>query len=215
MLDLGLLFEYILSLGPFWIWLLFCLIRFDTKEEAIDHLRQSHPGNEQQHCLRVEQPVSKPNEKPFTYKLFYCDFCWKEFTWRANLVRHINIHTHEKIFPCSTCKKTFRFVKSRNYNFLFKSWFSSHTSLRRHEQKHQGINYKCAKCSRNFNDPSNLRRHELSCNGEHQLSEDEIEPKKEEKEEVKPHRCGYCSKVSLKHFRIIANFFTSDHLVAQ
>ena len=88
----------------------YVFFRFDTKEEAIDHLRQSHPGNEQQHCLRVEQPVSKPNEKPFTYKLFYCDFCWKEFTWRANLVRHINIHTHEKIFPCSTCKKTFRYV---------------------------------------------------------------------------------------------------------
>jgi len=93
-----------------------CLLRFDTKEEAIDHLRQSHPGNEQQHCLRVEQPVSKPNEKPFTYKLFYCDFCWKEFTWRANLVRHINIHTHEKIFPCSTCKKTFRYIQNQNSN---------------------------------------------------------------------------------------------------
>ena len=64
------------------------------------------------------------------------------------------------------------------------------------------------KCTRSFNDPSNLRRHEQSCNGEQMLSEDEIEqtqtspqitqaqPKKEEKEEVKPHRCGYCSKVS-------------------
>lgn len=158
-----------------------CLHRFETKEEALTHLRVAHPGSENQHCLRVEQPISKPNEKPFTYKLFYCAFCWKEFTWRANLVRHINIHTHEKSFPCSMCKKT----------------FSSHTSLRRHEQKHQGINYKCARCSRSFNDPSNLRRHEQSCNGEAGLSEDEIVPetiKVEKKEEVKPHRCGYCSK---------------------
>jgi len=169
-----------------------CLHRFETKDDALTHLRVAHPGSENQHCLRVEQPISKPNEKPFTYKLFYCAFCWKEFTWRANLVRHINIHTHEKSFPCSMCKKT----------------FSSHTSLRRHEQKHQGINYKCARCARSFNDPSNLRRHEQSCNGEASLSEDEIAPeiqqqqqqqqqaaiKVEKKEEVKPHRCGYCSK---------------------
>ena len=83
-------------------------LRFDTKEEAMNHLKIAHPGAENQHCLRVEQPISKPNEKPFTYKLFYCAFCWKEFTWRANLVRHINIHTHEKSFPCSMCNKSFR-----------------------------------------------------------------------------------------------------------
>ena len=113
-------------------------------------------------------------------------------------------------------------------------FFSSHTSLRRHEQKHQGINYKCGKCTRSFNDPSNLRRHEQSCNGETMLSEDEIEQtgttgpgqngpnitsatnitnqhqniKKEEKEEVKPHRCGYCSKVSyMSHNDVINESF--------
>ena len=88
--------------------ILTCKFRFETKDDALTHLRVAHPGSENQHCLRVEQPISKPNEKPFTYKLFYCAFCWKEFTWRANLVRHINIHTHEKSFPCSMCKKTFR-----------------------------------------------------------------------------------------------------------
>ena len=91
-------------------------------------------------------------------------------------------------------------LKSIKEQFCKFFLFSSHTSLRRHEQKHQGINYKCARCSRSFNDPSNLRRHEQSCNGEAGLSEDEIVPettKIEKKEEVKPHRCGYCSKVTL------------------
>ena len=80
--------------------------------------------------------------------------------------------------------------------------FSSHTSLRRHEQKHQGVHYKCSKCFRPFNDPSNLRRHEIACSGE-KLENDEDEeneenPEKREnepEEQMKPHRCGYCHKV--------------------
>jgi hypothetical protein len=88
--------------------------RFICKKDAVEHLKTIHRGSEKQHCVRVEHPrmentfTNRLNDKPYTYKLFYCDFCWKEFTWRANLVRHINIHTHEKSFPCSMCKKSFR-----------------------------------------------------------------------------------------------------------
>ena len=84
----------------------------------LEHLKTAHSGDGNQHCVRVEQPLSETSsiegvsdaQKSFNYKLFFCDFCWKEFTWRANLVRHINIHTHAKSFFCSfsLCKKSFR-----------------------------------------------------------------------------------------------------------
>jgi len=184
-----------------------CLLRTNKKSEMLEHLKTAHSGDGNQHCVRVEQPLSEASsiegasdaQKSFNYKLFFCDFCWKEFTWRANLVRHINIHTHAKSFFCSfsLCKKS----------------FSSHTSLRRHEQKHQGVHYKCSKCVRLFNDPSNLRRHEASCTGSGDAADNpvdekpstsekampnvKVEKKSESKEEVdqmKPHRCGYCKK---------------------
>lgn len=155
--------------------------------------------------------------------------------------RHRNIHTKEKVFQCNHCSKVlFSFRKNPenlleflwNYDIILRSVFShvifhfsdpifeldfsSHTSLRRHEQKHQGINYKCSRCSRAFNDPSNLRRHEQSCNGEAGLSEDEIVPEKvqvQPKEEVKPHRCGYCSKVIFGNFLNIFVWFQCDVIV--
>ena len=105
--------------------------------------------------------------------------------------------------------------------------FSSHTSLRRHEQKHQGVNYKCSKCLREFNDPSNLRRHEAACSGEKsdeplttQLSDiiedqkppkEKTEKKKDTEEQIKPHSCGYCHKVRSLTFKISYNFYYINH----
>ena len=108
---------------------------------------------------------------------------------------------------------------------------SSHTSLRRHEQKHQGVHYKCSKCVRLFNDPSNLRRHEASCTGSGDAADNpvdekpstsekampnvKVEKKSESKEEVdqmKPHRCGYCKKVKDKIFTPFSRFRRSDNV---
>ena len=121
-----------------------------------------------------------------------------------------------KLFPAFYITYT-EYAVLNNVHVIY--FLSSHTSLRRHEQKHQGVHYKCAKCSRPFNDPSNLRRHEMACNGEaggedeedsDEVSENEVEnivePPKETEEQMKPHRCGYCHKVRFFYGRF--DFFT-------
>ena len=72
---------------------------------------------------------------------------------------------------------------------------------------------------REFNDPSNLRRHEAACSGEKsdeplttQLSDiiedqkppkEKTEKKKDTEEQIKPHSCGYCHKVRSLTFKIL------------
>ncbi|XP_035211850.1 zinc finger protein 658B-like [Stegodyphus dumicola] len=60
--------------------------------------------------------------KPLSSEMcrFFCSFCSKGFHFKANLERHLRVHTGEKPFKCETCSKCFTRKESLRYHILNK-----------------------------------------------------------------------------------------------
>ena len=83
-----------------------------------------------------------------------CTKCRKQFTWKKNLNRHMNLHLGRFKFYCDECKKGF--VDSRDYKV--------------HMDKHAGIMYKCSKCTMSFNSEKGRDLHMSAHTGIYRLT---------------------------------------------
>ncbi|KAM4029834.1 uncharacterized protein ACNLHF_022274 isoform 2-T2 [Anomaloglossus baeobatrachus] len=108
-------------------------------------------------------------------KRFSCSKCKKYFNHKLNLVKHHRTHTGEKPYSCSECGKC----------FIRKS------KLVIHQRTHTGEkSFSCSECGKCFNTKSHLIRHHRTHTGE------------------KPFSCSACGKsfnqkISLVHHEII------------
>ncbi|XP_041092666.1 uncharacterized protein LOC121305189 [Polyodon spathula] len=92
-------------------------------------------------------------------KLYHCTQCGKGFT--GTLALHQQIHTGQKPYSCTECGKSFTNI----------------ATLPLHQQIHTGENlYQCSECSRTFIASAELKRHQRIHTGE------------------KPYRCTACGK---------------------
>ncbi|KAJ8005288.1 hypothetical protein DPEC_G00145080 [Dallia pectoralis] len=113
------------------------------------------------HCLNHLSKCSS--------SLLHCPFCKRHFASRASLVRHIRIHTGEKLFTCQTCGTSFH---RKEYLWLHQETCQgaqSKPTLNTSKEPETGSSkslvkcgknlYKCSYCPREFDKVPRLLTH--------------------------------------------------------
>ncbi|XP_028681087.1 gastrula zinc finger protein XlCGF7.1-like [Erpetoichthys calabaricus] len=99
----------------------------------------------------LEDQTSPTNKSGERIKPHCCSECGKQFSHRCTLLRHIRIHTGEKLYSCFECGR----------EFLQRSHLESHIRIHTGEKP-----YCCFECGREFSERSHLQSHTKIHTGE-------------------------------------------------
>jgi stress-induced morphogen len=111
-------------------------------------------------------------------RLYYCDFCGKEFLHKSALTSHLRVHTGERPFQCTVCGRR----------------FSQKNNMARHFKLHMGQRpFDCDKCDKKFARKSHLDRHAKTHTGEQQFSCDLCHRNFAEKDQLLQHQMTGCA----------------------
>ncbi|XP_052101778.1 zinc finger protein OZF-like [Mytilus californianus] len=95
--------------------------------------------------INKEAPVTADSTDDNTEKtLFLCDICFKPFTHKPNLRKHMRIHEKIKPYKCDICRMAFTMKQNMQTHRL------THTGERPHQ---------CSVCGKTFNRSHHVTRH--------------------------------------------------------
>lgn len=106
----------------------------ESKSYVCPECREVFPNR---HKYRVHFIMTHTNE-------YYTCNCGRKFDTKANLEKHMVVHTKEKLFPCTMCSKAF----SRKKNLVQHMWIHS-------EHKR----FECTDCHKQFNQKVTWKSH--------------------------------------------------------
>ncbi len=105
---------------------------------------------------------------------FWCDECKKGFQAKNAYDQHVARH-QGKTYPCQWCNKRFNYEYSLRYHmsqhtgkYLYNCCrcdlgFNLKKDFEEHENKHEGVSFKCRNCQKDFYAPSKRDIHEKTC----------------------------------------------------
>ena len=99
---------------------------------------------------------NKPSEVKIGAKKHFCDICTKSCSKLSILIAHKRIHSGEKPFKCSDCRKGFRInydLKKHQTRFLNASC--------KILKKVKETSFECNTCGRTFKEKGSMKRHKL------------------------------------------------------
>ena len=122
--------------------------------------------------LTTEISVVNENVYSAERQEFRCDICEKTFAQKANLHKHLLIHSGSKPFQCYVCGKAFRQRSSLQKHYTIHTngsssfmcqtcnrMFGSRTNLQRHMLVHVTSKTECYICNQKCTTTDNLERH--------------------------------------------------------
>ncbi|KAK9381716.1 uncharacterized protein V2V93DRAFT_367663 [Kockiozyma suomiensis] len=132
---------------------------FDSTHDLSEHIIADHVGSRKQEYTCLWQG---------------CERLMRPFSQRQKIVRHLQIHTHDRPFTCSVCERKFSEhvvlaqhmrVHSGEKPYICKACgkrFAASTALSVHLRTHTGekpLKCKWPDCGRSFSESSNLAKH--------------------------------------------------------
>jgi len=151
-----------------------CSREFSRHTGLVRHMR----------CHLEEAGDTVPAAKPWP-----CEICFKPFTNKATLTRHLLIHSADKPYKCDECPKTYaqevQLVIHKRIHSNVRPFqcptcgkaFVQRSVLTKHQRTHtQDKPFKCVQCNWAFREKNNLNKHMLTHTGD------------------KPFECSICHK---------------------
>lgn len=117
------------------------------------------------------------------HKAFFCGFCSKSYSQKANVHRHVRMHTKDRPHRCMHCDR----------------WFPCANTLKRHIQMHTKP-FKCEKCTCAFSRKFFLEAH-MKNHSEKERLEDN--PDYALLEDKSGYFCKHCDKILSKRYRMM------------
>ncbi|CAG5129307.1 unnamed protein product [Candidula unifasciata] len=117
------------------------------------------------------------------HKAFFCGFCSKSYSQKANVHRHVRMHTKDRPHRCMHCDR----------------WFPCASTLKRHIQMHTKP-FKCEKCSCAFSRKFFLEAH-MKNHSEKERLEDN--PDYALLEDKSGYFCKHCDKMLSERYRMM------------
>ncbi|GFT06861.1 zinc finger protein [Nephila pilipes] len=142
-----------------------CKKAFLQQKTLEEHL-QTHLESEEQPKTDVSSSLDEKEILKTANKLHTCDLCYRSFSSKTYLHKHVALHGGDRPHECTICRKTFALKDNlqkhyRTHDPMKQRFFCSECgALEQHYLVHSGERpYSCNLCSRSFKQKSHRDKH--------------------------------------------------------